>query len=197
MVLVHFNGRAPSASGLGGTFQRLIELFVETRAYTVFAILFGVGFAIQLRRSEARGDSISVRFIRRLVALLCFGLVAEFGFGYHVLVGYALMGFPLLLVRNWSTRALLVAAFFCVAITGLYRISLYSYRTMTVGIESAQAAATRTQTSYTEDFQAFVKAGQSSTFAERLPPGLAWGFGVMLDRSSSCRVAISRASSSA
>ena len=72
--------------------------------------LFGVGFAVLLRRLEARGEPVAVTFLRRLAMLAVFGVIAEVGFGFHILFSYACWGVPLLLVRRWSTRALLLTA---------------------------------------------------------------------------------------
>ena len=40
----------------------------------MFSFLFGVGFAIQMDRAAARGAPFSGMYLRRLVALLAFGL---------------------------------------------------------------------------------------------------------------------------
>src|SRR5688500_12962036 len=58
MFLVHFNDHAidgDTATGLAGLYHNIVRLFFEERFWTMFGILFGVGFALQLRRAEARG----------------------------------------------------------------------------------------------------------------------------------------------
>ena len=110
MFFVHFSSRSTDpGGGFGLLYSRVVELFFVNRFFTIFAILFGVGFAVQLRRADARGDAFIPRFVRRLLALAVFGFIAEAFFGFNVLLGYAIWGLPLLLVRRWSTKALVIA----------------------------------------------------------------------------------------
>ena len=39
-----------------------------------------------------------------------FGLIAQVGFGFHILLEYAAWGLVLLLIRRWSTPAVLATA---------------------------------------------------------------------------------------
>jgi len=85
-----------------------IRMFVGDKANTVFATLFGLGFYIQLTRSEGK-PGFEARYARRLFWLLVFGwLNAIFLWIWDILNLYALAGFGLLLMRRWSTRALLM-----------------------------------------------------------------------------------------
>lgn len=142
MYVVHFRDYAIDAAGDSPTafmsgMERVIELFFDTRFYTMFGILFGVGFALQLRRADARGDRFVARFLRRLAALAVFGIIAEGVFGYNVLFGYAVWGVPLLLVRRWPVRALLVLLVLCAASRPIYNIS----RVAVLGPDGFNAAA--------------------------------------------------------
>ena len=98
-----------------GRMDRLLDTalaaLIDTKSYTTFAFLFGVGFAIQLTRARARGASIVPMYCRRLVALLAIGLVhALLLRNGDILVPYAVMGFVLLLFRNASIRTLAIGA---------------------------------------------------------------------------------------
>jgi uncharacterized membrane protein YeiB len=80
MFLVHFNDNAAhveAASGLTTIYQRTVSLFFEERFWTMFAILFGVGFAVQLRRAGARGRSFESFYLRRLAGLAAIGFIAH------------------------------------------------------------------------------------------------------------------------
>ena len=120
MFFVHFNmyeatplGAEP---GPAASFvERVIWLFFEERFYGIFGMLFGVGFALQLERADARGEPFLGRYLRRLAALAVFGFIAEGIFGYNVLFGYAMWGVPLLLVRRWPVWALVVLVVLCAA----------------------------------------------------------------------------------
>lgn len=87
---------------------QLSKLFVDGKAFGLFSLLFGVGFAVQLHRSEARGTDGARFFARRLGILLLFGAVHALLLWYgDILQWYALVGFALLLFRHYSDRALL------------------------------------------------------------------------------------------
>ncbi len=149
MFLVHFNDHAiggDTAAGLSATYQKIVALFFEERFWTMFGILFGVGFAVQLRRAEARGAAFAAIYIRRLVALGGFGSFAHAVFGFNVLLGYAVWGAPLLLVRGWSLKMLIIALLLSAASGSLFSIARASYRVAAVGeatyrVESAAVAA--------------------------------------------------------
>lgn len=84
---------------------------VDGKFYTLFSLLFGIGFALQLSRLEARGAEATKIYLRRTFILLAFGLIHLFIFWEgDILTSYALLGFVLLAIRGWSDRALLVAA---------------------------------------------------------------------------------------
>jgi len=91
--------------------QFALATLVDTKAYTLFAFLFGLGFSIQLTRAETRGVGIVPVYCRRLLALLLIGLAhALLLRNGDILVPYAVMGFFLLLFRNASNKTLAVAA---------------------------------------------------------------------------------------
>ena len=96
-----------------------LTALVDSKAYTLFAFLFGLGFSIQLTRAEARGATIVPTYCRRLLALLLIGLAhALLLRNGDILVPYSVMGFFLLLFRNASNKTLAAGA-----IIGL----IYSY----------------------------------------------------------------------
>jgi uncharacterized protein len=136
MFLVHFNDYAigsDTATGLSATYQKIVALFFEERFWTMFGILFGVGFAVQLRRAEARGAAFAVVYLRRLAALGGFGVFAHAVFGFNVLLGYAVWGAPLLLVRKWTLRMLTIALVLSAASGSLFSIARASYLVASVG----------------------------------------------------------------
>ena len=111
MILVHFHQKMRiEVAGLEDLIGWGVYVLVEQKAWGTFALLFGVGFAVLLRRLEARGAPVAVTFLRRMAVLALFGVIAEVGFGFQILLSYACWGVPLLLVRRWSTRALLLTA---------------------------------------------------------------------------------------
>jgi uncharacterized protein len=111
MILVHFHQKMRlDATGLEDLIGWGVWVLVEQKSWGVFAFLFGVGFAVLLRRLDARQEPVVPIYLRRLATLAVFGMIAEVGFGFHILFEYACWGVILLFVRRWSTRALLVLA---------------------------------------------------------------------------------------
>ena len=165
MFLVHFSIFSTDGGRADQLYQTIVTMLFEERFWAMFAMLFGVGFAIQLRRADARGDSIAVRFLRRMAALALFGFIAHGVFGFNVLLGYAVWGVPLLLVRRWSVRALVVAAVISAASFSLYNIAVTAYRVATRGGEATRAAAMADAARAREFRQANDKAQDAPSYA--------------------------------
>jgi uncharacterized protein len=90
-----------SLTGVDAVAAWLVMAFVQGKFYTLFSMLFGMGFAIQLERAAARGAGFGGVYVRRLLALLAFGLAhGVLIWAGDILVPYALMGFALLLFRK-------------------------------------------------------------------------------------------------
>ena len=86
----------------------LIRALVEGKFYSLFSLLFGIGFAVQLQRATARGDAGLHSYRRRLWGLLGIGMVhLLFIWPGDILAFYALVGLLLLRLRNLSDQALL------------------------------------------------------------------------------------------
>jgi uncharacterized protein len=101
-IAVLFHGRADVLA------QAFIDVFIQGKFISIFSFLFGMGFAIQMSRSEARGARFMGFYPRRLLALALFGLVhGIFIWAGDILLTYALSGAILLLFRNRQQKTLL------------------------------------------------------------------------------------------
>jgi len=88
-----------------------VKVFAEFKFVSLFSLLFGIGMVVQLNRARHRGHTGSATYIRRLLILLVIGLVHGLLLWYgDILAMYAVGGFFLYLLRDLSSRALLVAA---------------------------------------------------------------------------------------
>jgi len=143
MILVHFHQKMRlEATGLEDLIGWGVWVLVEQKSWGTFAFLFGVGFAVLLRRLEARRAPILPIYLRRLGTLACFGLVAEVGFGFHILFTYACWGLALLVLRRWSTPALLLTAALaaCARPVAAELAALYAWWTATPPAAAARTA---------------------------------------------------------
>lgn len=101
-IQVLFHGRADVAG------QFLIDFLFQGKFISIFSFLFGMGFAIQLSRAEARGVKFLSFYPRRLLALAIFGLIhGILIWAGDILLTYALTGAILLLFRNKQQKTLL------------------------------------------------------------------------------------------
>ena len=111
MVVVHVHQRmGRDAGGVEDLIAWGVWVLLEQKSWGTFAFLFGAGFAVLLRRLDARGGALWPVWLRRMAALALFGVIAEVGFGFGILFEYAGWGVALLMIRRWPTPALLVAA---------------------------------------------------------------------------------------
>lgn len=82
--------------------------FIEFKFYTLFSILFGLGFAIQFNKSKEKKINVIPAFRKRMFVLLIIGMVHAtllwFGDILHI---YALLGFVLILFRNANNATLI------------------------------------------------------------------------------------------
>lgn len=82
-------------------------VFLQGKARSAFAFLFGVGFGILMQRAQARGAGFTGFYLRRALILLAIGLLnLAFLFWGDILIVYALLGIVLLLFRNAGQRVL-------------------------------------------------------------------------------------------
>jgi uncharacterized protein len=87
-----------------------MRVFFESKSWTLFSILFGFGFALQLQRAHTRGSRILPIYIRRLAVLFAFGAAHALLHDGDILMLYAELGLGLLVVRHLPTRTLLLLA---------------------------------------------------------------------------------------
>jgi uncharacterized protein len=88
--------------------QAFINAFIQGKFISIFSFLFGMGFAIQMSRAEARGARFMGFYPRRLAALALFGLIhGALIWAGDVLLTYALSGTLLLLFRKRQQKTLL------------------------------------------------------------------------------------------
>lgn len=111
------NGDARDAmpdAWLDSTVQWLLYIFVDGKFYTVFSLLFGIGFSIILQNSAERGADGYKIFYRRMSVLLLIGFLhLMFIWSGDILMLYALVGMFLPLFTRLRTRTLLcLSAFF-------------------------------------------------------------------------------------
>ena len=107
-----WSAETPAAGQYASTFDKQMSFlhhwFIEGKFYTIFSLLFGWGVALQLHRLQQKGLTDTKLIRRRLTIMLFLGLAhIILLWPGDIVMFYALLGFPLLWMRHWSTRKLL------------------------------------------------------------------------------------------
>jgi uncharacterized protein len=115
----------------------LEHVFIDGKFYSIFSLLFGIGFGVQLSRG---GEAALPRFKRRLRILLGIGAIHAFLiWAGDILMLYALLGFTMPWFARKSNRALVRWTLILLAVpTALYIVALAVW--MLVGSGAAQTS---------------------------------------------------------
>jgi len=94
-----------------------IAYFVQGKFWTIFSLLFGMGFAVMLVRAEHAGRDFTRLYLRRILALAVFGAV-HFIYIWEgdILFSYAVGALALLIVLYGRALPILIA---CAVLAGL------------------------------------------------------------------------------
>ncbi|WP_144489479.1 DUF418 domain-containing protein [Bacillus thuringiensis] len=113
-------------TGTDKTIRFLVDLFIQAKFYTIFAFLFGVGFYIFMKNTEAKGYPMYKLFTRRICILLVFGLL-HFTFLWYgdILHAYAIAGFILLFFYKRSTKLIFIAGCSFLLVSYVFHIIVF------------------------------------------------------------------------
>lgn len=94
--------------------QGAVDLLLRGKSFTLFSLLFGVGFFLQLQSASRASARLAcppeVWILRRMAILFALGLIHHLFWPGDILTLYALGGLVLLGARHLSDRALLLPA---------------------------------------------------------------------------------------
>lgn len=100
-ALTNLGSQDTSLTGLDHAIGWLIRCFVEGKFYKLFALLFGMGFAVMLIRAKAAERPFGAWFSRRMLVLIALGIFhMVFLWGGDILHDYGVAG---LLLLGWVT----------------------------------------------------------------------------------------------
>ncbi|HET7747215.1 MAG TPA: DUF418 domain-containing protein, partial [Vicinamibacteria bacterium] len=102
-------------AAMTGRVDRALEflelVLVEGKFYTIFSVLFGIGFSILMGRAEAKGLAFRRFFLRRALLLFLIGALHAVLFWHNdILESYAFCGALLLAFAPASNRTVLLTA---------------------------------------------------------------------------------------
>ncbi len=91
------------------TIYHYLKFFVDTKFYTIFSLLFGIGFSLQISKN-LDNPAFPAFYARRLILLLFIGTFHALLWSGDILMLYALMGLIILAMRNFTEKQVLISA---------------------------------------------------------------------------------------
>lgn len=98
-------GARPDLAGADAAVAWAVQVFVAGKAWVLFSLLFGIGFALMQARAERAGRDFAAAYRRRAWSLLAIGLAhGVLLWPGDVLRSYALAALLMLGLRDWPPR---------------------------------------------------------------------------------------------
>lgn len=160
----------------------LTDLLISKKFITIFSILFGFGFYIQMSRAEKSGVNFKKYFIKRMVLLFLIGTIHCFLlWNGDIIMSYAFGGVFLLCIRNWSVKKLVILALvFNVLLTGIVFIGNSALEWQVYDYDYAFALEWLLTESYIEYLKINFITAPWVNFLNDMPITLVYTFGNML-----------------
>lgn len=103
-------GLPRSLTGIDWLAGAFVYFFVQGKFWTIFSLLFGMGFAVMLTRAERAGREFLAPYLRRILALAVFGAAHYiFFWGGDILFSYAVAAGALLILLHGNWKYILAA----------------------------------------------------------------------------------------
>ena len=179
---IPFAGESIIAGKLDSTMTFLWHFLIDKKFISIFSMLFGFGFYIQMKRAEAKNVNFTKYFTIRMLLLFAIGSLHAFIiWNGDILRAYALGGIALLIIRNWSVKRLLVTALmFSIFFTSILFIGNSEFGWRDYNYDYALAGELPTTTSYFRYFTINAIIDPWVNFIKDMPITLAFTFGSML-----------------
>ena len=117
---------------------QVFHALIDLKFLTLFSLLFGVSFALQQQRLDARGSGFTGIYLRRVLILALLGVVhGLLLYSAEVLLVYAIAGLLLLTLRGWPTGRLLQAGLCLLGVTLIWGYQIGSLGSVSLGITFA------------------------------------------------------------
>lgn len=111
------DGMPRGLTGIDWLASYFVQYFIAGKFWTMFSLLFGMGFAVMLTRANEKGQEFLKPYIRRVIALAIFG-ACHFIFIWpgDILLSYASTAVMLLVILFGKAKWIVLAAIICGAI---------------------------------------------------------------------------------
>ena len=176
-------GDSPAiASVFDDSLHLLSDLFISKKFITIFSILFGFGFYIQMSRAKAKEVKFKSYFTKRMALLFLIGTLHCYViWNGDIIMSYAFGGMFLLLIKDWSLKRLLIlAVFFNVVLTGIFFIGNSAFDWQAYNYDYNLAISHPITESYWEYLRGNAIMAPWTNFLKDMPITLTYTFGNML-----------------
>lgn len=106
----------------------ILQYLIMGKFFIIFSFLFGLSFFIQMDSASKKGIDFRRRFMWRLALLFIIGLVHSAIFRNDILIIYAVLGVPLVMMYRLSNKWLITIALFFML--GGAQLSYIGYKTV-------------------------------------------------------------------
>lgn len=179
---VPFSGESFLAGSFDVEIAFLYDFLISKKFITIFSMLFGFGFYIQMSRAEKKGINFQSYFLKRMALLFLIGAVHCFLlWNGDIIMSYAFGGVFLLFLRKWSVKKLLVMAIvFTVFFTGIFYIGNNALGWQVYDYDYGLPVVQSTTSSYLEYLRVNALTAPWVNFFKDMPITLVFTFGNML-----------------
>ncbi|RSK25867.1 DUF418 domain-containing protein [Bacillus sp. HMF5848] len=168
LFLDSLHGMETEYAGLDYWVDLFFTLFVDSKFFTIFSFLFGLGFYIFMSRAEEKGLRMNRLYIRRILGLLLLGLLHLILLWYgDILHSYAITGLLLLLFYKRKVKTMVVWA---ITLLVLFHLLLSSMLLLPneVLVDMQESSAVAYEAQKTEYINVYETAGYAEWVAYRL-----------------------------
>lgn len=106
----------------------ILQYLIMGKFFIIFSFLFGLSFFIQMDSAKRKGIDFRGRFLWRLTLLFVIGLLHSAIFRNDILIIYAILGVPLVIMHGLSNKWLITIALFLML--GGAQLSYIGYKTV-------------------------------------------------------------------
>ena len=119
---------------------QVFHALIDLKFLTLFSLLFGVSFALQNQRLDARGPGFTAIYLRRVLILALLGVAhGLLLYSAEVLLCYAIAGLLLLTMRRWPAERLLQAGLILLGVTLIWGYQIGSLGSVSLVVTLASA----------------------------------------------------------
>ena len=153
--------------GIDRGLAALCEFLIRGKFFSLFSLLFGIGFSVQLESARRRGRNFARHFTRRLAVLFAFGVLHGLIWYGDILRDYAVLGLLLLPTAQWDARKTRRAA-----IAWLLARLAWPFLVFAIASQLAPIAAATTSADPSNHFLESTRAFASASWRDALSANL-------------------------